>query len=972
MTPRRVPVATYRVQFSRSFRFTHARDLVPYLHELGITDLYASPCLRSRRGSPHGYDVVDPLGLNSELGTEDEFDQLVQQLQHHDMGLLLDIVPNHMAASAENPWWMDVLENGPSSPYASYFDIDWHPPTTKASFLQKNKILLPVLGDTYSTVLENQQLSLELDRNGFFIRYFETRLPLEPKSYRLILEHCLGSMRQSAARSAPSAQELSAIADAAGRLPNYTTQIPEEIEARRRGKEQIQQRLGRLYLLDLADLEFRECLDETLRFFNGTAGEPKSFDPLDQLLAGQPYRLAHWKIAAEEINYRRFFDINDLVSLQVADPRVFRATHARIFQLVKERKVTGLRVDHIDGLYDPLAYLHRLQDAAAASLEEGKGRPFYVVVEKILGGDEVLPEEWPISGTIGYDYLHPLNGVFLNAPGLQALEATYAQFTGTQEPFADICYQRKKQVMEQLFQGEISTLTHELGKLAAQVRNARDLPLSELSQALVETTACLPVYRTYIRDVRVRPSDRVYIERTLKAARQRTPPDQVSPSAFAFLQQVLLLHPPDYLKNQKEEWLRFVMRWQQFTGPVMGKGLEDTAFYVHNSLISLNEVGGDPLRQNLPLDTDAFHRFNKQRQTDWPHTLNATSTHDTKRSEDVRARISVLAELSEEWASCLQRWRRWNQAKKQKMDDCLVPVPSEEVLLYQTMLGTWQTMLGAWPGEQDELPSLRDRLRAYMLKAAREAKQHTSWIRTNAAHEQALSHFVGAILEESGANRFLRDFTNFQKKIAHYGALNSLSALLLKIASPGLPDLYQGTELWNFTLVDPDNRRPVDFLKRAHMLDELERQAASGPASVARDLLAHWPDGCIKLYLTWKALNFRRAHREVFSEGAYLPLESTGKRKENLCAFARRRGQSWAVVAVPRMVTRLVEEGKFPLGQPIWGAESLRLPGDAPRRWVNVLTGEPIDAASARKQNLLRLHSVFRSFPVALLAVRPA
>ena len=961
MTPRRVPVATYRVQFSRSFRFTHARDLVPYLHELGITDLYVSPCLQSRRGSSHGYDVADPLGLNSELGTEDEFDELVGRLQHCDMGLLLDIVPNHMAASPENPWWMDVLENGPSSPYASYFDIDWHPATTKSAFLQENKVLLPVLGDTYGNILESQQLSLKFDENGFFIQYYETRLPLDPKSYRPILEHCVNRMRQSAVPDSAIVPELSVVVEATGRLPHYTTQIPEEIEARRRGKEQIQQRLGRLYL---ADLEFRKCLEETLRFFNGTAGKPKSFDSLDQLLAGQPYRLAHWKIAAEEINYRRFFDINHLVSLQVTDPRVFHATHARIFQLVKERKVTGLRVDHIDGLYDPLGYLHRLQDAAAASLEESKGRPFYVVVEKILGGDEVLPKEWPTSGTTGYDYLHPLNGVFLNAPGLQALEATYAQFTGNQEPFADICYQRKKQVMEQLFQGEIYALAHVLGKLAAQDRNARDLPLSELSQALVEVTACLPIYRTYIRDFRVRPTDRAYIERALEAAYQRTSAEKVSSSAFAFFQRVLLIRPPHYLENQKDdrkdEWLRFVMRWQQFTGPVMGKGLEDTAFYAHNSLVSLNEVGGDPLRQNPPLDTDAFHRFNKQRQTDWPDTLNATSTHDTKRSEDVRARINVLAELSEEWASCLQRWSRWNQAKKQKVQDHLVPVPSEEVLLYQTMLG-------AWPLEADELPSLRDRLQAYMLKAAREAKQHTSWIRPNPAHEQALGHFVGAILEESGANRFLRDFTSFQKKIAHYGALNSLSALLLKIAAPGVPDFYQGTELWNFSLVDPDNRRPVDFQRQTQLLNELQRKEASGSVSLAGDLLAHWQDGCIKLYLTWKALNFRRAHREVFSEGVYLPLESTGKRKENVCAFARRRGQSWAVVAVPRMVTQLVEVGRFPLRKAVWGVDGLRLPRDSPQRWVNVLTGESVEAASAKRQKLLRLRSLFRSFPVALL-----
>ena len=961
MTPRRVPVATYRVQFNRSFRFTDARDLVPYLHELGVTDLYASPCFQARKGSPHGYDVADPSRINSELGTEREFDELVERLQHDHMGLLLDIVPNHMAASPENPWWMDVLENGPSSPYAPFFDIDWHPATTKAAFLQEHKVLFPILGDPYGNVLESQQLALELDGNGFLIQYYGMRLPLDPKSYRPILEHCLNRMRQSPGPRSASVPELHAVVEATDRLPSYTTQIPQEMEARRLGKEQIQQRLWRLYL---ADVEFRNCLKETLRFFNGNAGKPRSFDPLDQLLSNQPYRLAHWKIAAEEINYRRFFDINELVGLQVTDPQVFDARHAQILRLIKEGKVTGLRVDHIDGLYDPLGYLHRLQDSVTASLAEGRGRPFYVVAEKILGGDEALPEEWPASGTTGYDFLHAVNGVFLNAPGLEALETTYARFTGSRAPFADICYQRKKQVMKHLFQSEVSSLTRQLGKLAAQDRNARDLLLSELSHALVETTACLPVYRTYIRDSQVRPSDRAYIERALEAARQRTSPEQVSPSAFDFFQRVVLLHPPRYLENQKQEWLSFVMRWQQFTPPVMAKGLEDTAFYVHNSLIPLNDVGGDPLRQNLPLSAEAFHRFNQQRQARWPHTLNATSTHDTKRSEDVRARINVLAELPEKWARYLQRWSRWNQAKKQKMDGRMVPVPSEEVLLYQTMLGVW-------PLQQNELPSLKERLQACLLKAAREAKQHTSWTSPNTAHEEALSCFVEAILEGPHAKRFLQDFTSLQKQIAHYGAVNSLSALLLKIASPGVPDFYQGTELWNFSLVDPDNRRPVEFQARTRLLNELQRKEASGPVSLVRDLLAHWQDGRIKLYLTWKALNFRRTHRELFSEGDYLPLECTGKDKSSVCAFARRYGQAWAVVAVPRLVTRLVEAGRFPIGPAVWRVGGLRLPSDAPQHWVNVLTGESVEATAARRQKLLRLHNLFRHFPVALLSAGP-
>ena len=955
----RVPVATYRIQFSLGFRFSDARNLVPYLHDLGITDLYASPRFKARKGSSHGYDVADPERVNSELGTEEEFDELVQRLKHYDMGLVLDIVPNHMAASPENPWWMDVLENGTSSRFASFFDIDWHPATTKAAFLQENRILLPVLGDLYGRVLENQELALKLDERGFFVRYYDARLPLDPKSYRLLLQDSLDRMRNDPECPAESLQKLAAVREAVKQLPDRGARESREIAARRSGKEEIKQDLWRLYQ---DDRDVRRSLDETLLVFNGNRADKRSFDRLDQLLSEQAYRLAYWKIAAEEINYRRFFDISDLVGLRLEDPEVFEARHAQIVQLAREGKVTGLRVDHIDGLYDPQDYLRRLQGSLSASPAGTSGRPgFYVVVEKVLGGDEPLPEDWPVCGTTGYDFLNAANGVFIEPRGLQMLEANYARFTGNAATFNDVCYSRNKLVMEQLFQGEVNALAHLLGRIAAQDRHARDLPFSELMQALVEVTACLPVYRTYIRDFEVSPRDRIYIDRALRAARVRTPHERVSSAAFGFLRCVLMLDPPYYADVHKKEWLAFVMRWQQFTGPVMAKGLEDTAYYVHNSLISLNEVGGDPIRKNLPIDLEAFHLFNQERPARWPCTLNATSTHDTKRSEDVRARINVLSELPDRWENALRRWNRWNQSKKPIVNGRPVPDPAEEVLLYQTMLG-------AWPLDEREVPAFKERLQAFMLKAAREAKTHTSWMNPHAEYEGALSSFLEFILEASGTNRFLRDFLIFQETVAYFGWLNALSTLLMKIASPGVPDFYQGTETWNLSLVDPDSRRPVNFETLAHDLDELRRSEHEGAQPLLRDLLEHWRDGRVKLYTTWKALQFRVAHPQCFLEGDYTPLYASGKRIENICLFTRHKGQDWALVAVPRLLTKVVDPGVLPLGQEAWGASSLPLPPGAPQEWTNVFTGETLRAGVENKKPVLRLQHLFRDFPVALLA----
>ncbi|MCI0483049.1 MAG: malto-oligosyltrehalose synthase [candidate division NC10 bacterium] len=954
MTALRVPVATYRLQFNRGFRFEHARALVPYLHKLGVTDLYASPLLRARPGSVHGYDVTDPTRLNPELGTDEEFEALGQELKQLGMSLLLDIVPNHMAASPENPWWMDFLENGPSSLYAPFFEIVWHP--TSARGAMEGKVLIPVLGRPYGSVLENQELTLTLEERGFFIRYYEVKLPIDPGSYRPILSHRLGILEEAIRADNPAFQGFLRLMDAIEQLPDRTATDPEEIEVRSREGKVLKRRLWHLYDAHPAIKEF---LDENVRIFNGTKGDPSSFDLLDALLADQTYWLAFWRVVTEKVNYRRFFDISDLIGIRVEDHRVFEATHALILHLAKEGKVAGLRVDHIDGLFDPLEYLRRLQDRI---VPEAKGQKdpatFYVLVEKILMRDEPLPEDWPVCGTTGYDFLNAVNEVFVDPQGLKALDAIYARFVRTQMTFRDVVYQQKKRVVEELFAGELRALGHHLALLAEQYRHARYLSPKELVQALIEVTVCLPVYRTYIRGFEVPARDRPYIDRAVEEAKDRNP--GVSTPVFDFLKRVLLLDLPTSLGVvEREAWLRFVMRWQQFTGPAIAKGLEDTACYIYHRLVSLNEVGGDPGTQRSSVET--FHRHNAATLARTSHTLNATSTHDTKRSEDVRARINVLAELPQVWTRCVSRWSRWNRSKKRRVDGRPVPDPNEEMLLYQTLIG-------AWPLVEAEVPAFRERVKGYVVKAAREAKVHTSWISPQLGHEKALLAFVDAILRPSKGNKFLTDFLRFKGKIAFCGAFNSLGQVLLKITAPGVPDVYQGTELWDFSLVDPDNRRPVDFGIRARMLEDLKQREAKDPLALASDLLARWADGRVKLFVTAKALNFRATHSEFFLNGDYLPLYASGKWKERVCAFARRSEEAWAVVAVPRLLTKLIKPGVLPVGGRVWGNGCLVLPQGAPGRWLNVLTDEATAVSFAMGRKILPLKSIFRHFPVALLS----
>ncbi len=899
----RVPGATYRVQLNQGFAFADARELVPYLSELGITDLYTSPLHKARRGSSHGYDIANPLRINSELGTEEDFDELASKLQHYGMGLLLDSVPNHMVATYENPWWRDVLENGQASAFAGYFDIDWHPPETKAAFLQQNRVLLPVLGDLYGTALERREFALKIEDTGIDVRYYDKRLPLDPKTYAAVLERL------------PRTAETAALREALARLPGRDETATERVMERRRQGPFFKELLWRAYQ---ADPDMKAAVDEALLAI------AQSADDLDALLEQQAYRLAYWKIGYEEINYRRFFDINELVGLRIEEADVFENRYQQTLHLIRQGKITGLRVDHIDGLCDPECFLHRLVGHAGG---------LYTVVEKILGGGEQLPGEWPVAGTTGYDFLNAVNGIFVDPAGLAKLEEIYARVTGFHLPFAEVCYQANKEVIKGLFRGDFAALARHLGRLAARHREARDVPLTELAEALLEVTACLPVYRTYIREGEISARDRATIEQILALARRRTSAERIPDAAFDFIRAVLLVDPPPYLGGRRGDWLGFVMRWQQFTGPVMAKGVEDTAYYRHNTLLSLNEVGSDGTREHPPSNAEEFHALNRLRLERWPATLNATATHDTKHGEDSRARLNVLSEIPEEWERRLERWIEWNAARKEAVGGGLAPDASEEILIYQTLLSVW--------------PCEWERLEEFLVKALREAKQNSSWIAPHEAYEQAVVRFARRILEEDAP--FLPDFAEFAALVARFGWRNSLSQLVLKIAAPGVPDFYQGTELWQFALVDPDNRRPVDYKRRAAMLDELRRREAEEFEPLIRELAGNPERDEMKLWVTYRALAFRKAHPELFARGDYIPLAAQGACARHVVAFARRHEGLWAAAVAPRWTSHVVD----------WGDTEILPPPGAPAEWVDALTG--------RKPAGWFLRDLVGVFPTALL-----
>lgn len=990
-----IPLSTYRLQFNGSFRFKAGRALLSYLQDLGITDLYASPLFRARRGSRHGYSVTNPMELNPELGSEADFSALTNGLKARRMGLLFDIVPNHMALSHDNPWWMDVLENGPCSLYALFFDIDWRP----TAGVPGGQVLLAILGKPYGDVLESGELRLSLEEGGFFVNYFDHKFPLDPKTYGLVLSHRLDRLEEELGEGHAALIGIRGLLTLLDHLPGRELMGRKKVLERQRDKEIIKKSLWLLYR---GTPEARRYLDESLSSFNGTRGDPGSYDLLDRLLVEQPYRLAFWKVTLETINYRRFFSINDLIGIRIEEPAVFEAFEpGLLFRLVEQGRITGIRVDHIDGLYDPQGYLLRMRERLAAKAKAaGRGDRFYVVVEKILAEGETLPPEWPVEGTTGYDFLNVVNGLFVDEQGYRELRKVYRSFTGLRLPAADVVYRQKKLLMETLFGGEVENLGHALNLAASHDRHARDISRRDLTAELVEIIACLPVYRTYIRGFAVEAQDRAWLEKAIAEACRRGVP--AGSPALGFIRRLLLLEFPSCLSaGQKDDWLRFVMRWQQFTGPVMAKGLEDSALYVYNPLISLNEVGTN----FRPVSPASFHEFNRDRLRSRPFSMNATSTHDTKRSEDVRARINVLSEMPGEWKEALERWKGLNRPHKTIVDGRAVPDPNEEIFLYQTLIGAWPLLSG-------DLEAFGQRLRDYTVKAAREAGVHTRWITPGEEHEKGLCTFLAAILDRSCSKEFLDDFLAFQSRLAFRGAMSSLGQVLLKIASPGVPDFYQGTELYDFSLVDPDNRRPVDFQARKSLLADLKRReqgpieglkrfdqgSSEGPRrkgqgspegpmhrrlgsperlkhfdpdplnGLLRDLLAHWEDGRIKLYTIRKALNFRKEHPDLFLEGDYLPLHAIGPRAGNIVAFARQQGDRWAVAAVPRFMEAIAGPMEPPLGAAIWGKSVLALPPGAPHRWTDVFTNAILNCTKRGQALVLPLHLVFARFPVALLS----
>jgi (1->4)-alpha-D-glucan 1-alpha-D-glucosylmutase len=990
---RSLPESTYRLQFHAGFTFRDALRIVPYLRDLGITHCYASPYLKARPGSQHGYNIVDHRHLNPEIGSEEDYNAWVAALHEHGLGQVLDMVPNHMGILGnENPWWNDVLENGPASPYAAYFDITWHSSHRPELW---GRVLLPVLGAPYGKALEAQEIRLAYADGAFTIHYFEHRFPVDPRTYGTTLGSRAPELEQALGADNPALLEYQSILTAVKHLPLRTQAEPARVAERQREKEVIKRRLA---ALTQESAPVRDFIGRTVAEFNGARGEPRSFDLLDGLLNDQAYRLSFWRVASDEINYRRFFDVNELAALSAEREEVFLATHELVLRLLREEKINGLRIDHPDGLFDPKQYLQRVQQYYALACaravfdanEEYRGtewaelerpllerfgaavcaggpgplaRPLYLVIEKILGTGEPVPENWPAYGTTGYYFLNMVNGLFVDTANAKAFTRLYQDWIDDHTPFAEVVYQKKLLVLRVTMSSELHMLAYQLDRLAQKNRYSRDFTLNTLLHALREVISCFPVYRSYISDEGLSDTDRKYILRAVRLARTKNP--ALSSAIFDFVRDMLLLkYPEGASEEEKAEQRRFVGKFQQVTSPVMAKGMEDTAFYVYNRLVSLNEVGGDPDRFGVPPAQQ--HRYHQERQAKWAWSLSATSTHDTKRSEDVRARIDVLSELPGEWKERLARWSELNRPRRVLLEDEVAPDANEEYLLYQTLLGAWPLS----PSSAAEYAEFVERIQAYFVKALHEAKVHTSWVNPNAEYDEAVRQFVARILDEGASRPFLDDFREFQSWVSHYGLFNSLAQTLLKITAPGVADTFQGTEVWDFSLVDPDNRRPVDYGRREALLRDLrERVAAAGGklAGLTRELTLRKEDGQVKLYVTHRALHCRREHPGLFAEGDYLPAEGSGPREENVFGFARRQGATWALVAVPRLLTRLAGPGELPLGPAAWQDTTLLLPGVDPKlRLRNVFTGETLALAQRDGKPLLHLAEVFASFPVAL------
>lgn len=851
----RIPTATYRFQFHKGFTFQQARTLLPYLCDLGISDVYASPIFTAGPESTHGYDICAFDELNPNLGSAADFEELTGEIRKLGMGLVVDMVPNHMGSHSSNQWWIDVLTKGQKSEFATYFDINWNP----ANRLLKGKVLLPVLGDHYGAVLERGELKVTFIDGEFRLAYFDKTFPLSPES---ISEF---------------------------RLRN----VPDDER------------------------------DQFLARLNGNPKEPTSFDQLHHLIDLQHYRLAYWRTGPHEINYRRFFDVTELVSVRVEDESVFKATHEFLFELLQAGKITGLRIDHPDGLRDPKTYFFSLHS-------RGKN---YILAEKILSDDERLPSDWPIHGTTGYDYLICQNGLFVASENERAFTEIYSRFTNSAEDFPSIAFRSKKEVLNRMFIAEVNSLTAALKFLAESTRSGRDFTELELRHSIVDFIAGFPIYRTYVteRTDHLSPCEVEFLQAGLAEAKKRSV--AADHSALEFLARLLALNfPHDFTAELKARAREFIIRFQQLSGPATAKGLEDTAFYRYTRFVSLNEVGGNPGR--FGTSVAEFHTYNFHKQQYWPHSMLATSTHDTKRGEDTRARLNVLSEMPAEWEQQVRTWYDLNRSSRKG----LAPSPIDEYLLYQVLVGTWV--------DASDLPTYIDRIQKYMLKAVREAKVHTSWTEQNESYENSLTEFIAAILT---SREFQESLSRFSQDVAYFGMFNSIAQVVLKTTAPGVPDFYQGSENWDLTLVDPDNRRPIDYRLRQQILDRVSTVPPAG-------LLKDWQTGSVKTFAVAKALRIRR-ETLALTEGAYHPIEAVGEKSTHIIAFTRTTGNSSVLVAVPRFVRTLTKGQKYLPSPQDW--VDTRLNYSSSDRFENLLTGEAISGLTAA--------NLFATFPAAIL-----
>jgi len=959
----RLPLATYRVQLHRGFGFRAAAAITGYLEELGISDLYTSPYMRAAAGSNHGYDVLDHQQLNPELGAPEDHAAMCAAARERSLGHVLDIVPNHMGIGSGNSLWMDLLENGPSARAASFFDIEWHPVKEEL----EDKVLVPILGDRYGAVLERGELKLRLLNGAFQITYFDHVFPISPRSYGEILSYRLAELEARLPRGDPALDELKSILTAIEHLPTRHEQDPDRLDERRREKEVIKRRVAALCA---TDPRIRQHLEENVALYSGVPGKPRSFDLLDKLLGAQAYRLE--------------------------DPMVFEEAHRLPLRFLADGLVTGFRVDHPDGLAYPTRYFRLLQDShildRARGLVEGRGedwkemepvvrdelareigtagsasplyKPVFVVAEKILAGTERLPESWAVRGTTGYDFLNQVNGLFVDSAARDAIDKIYSRYIGGRIDFDELAYQKKKLILYTALASEMNLLARQLNRISEANRWTRDFTLYSLRAALIEVVACFPVYRTYVGDDgTVDESDRKYVLQAVVCAKRRNPAENAS--IYDFIADILLQKFADYVEeSERPLQLAFVIKLQQVLGPVMAKGLEDTVFYVYNRLLSLNEVGGEPNR--FGVSPEQFHAANELRARSFPRTLLATSTHDTKRGEDVRTRIDALSEMPKDWASALSSWTRKVDGLLRDVDGRNAPDRNELMMFFQTLVGVWPNgFAGALPPPA-ELESLSQRLQQYMFKAVKEAKVNTSWIQEDKSWEEAVQAFVRGLFALSPKHAFWKAFLPFADRIARVGAHNSLSQLALKLASPGVPDIYQGCELWDLSLVDPDNRRPVDFEIRKRILGEVQEDPRTR-AELARDLYQSWPDGRIKLFLTQAGLRTRRDNPGIFGDGEYLPLETQGNRAERLVAFARREKESGAAVCIaPRLVSSLLDSAGL-LPASAFGDTVVPIPfAREGEELTDAFTGERCIV----KDGVIRVADALANLPVALLLTR--